>query len=88
MAGINQSLVANTTAREGIPKTKTVLKSTLFWRALCTPPNKAVDPIINKEYAVANTGLTPIIYTKIGTAKIDPPLPIKPNEIPTKVAKI
>jgi len=35
------------------------------------------------EYAVAKTGSMPIIYTKIGTERIDPPLPINPSVIPT-----
>ena len=28
-------------------------------------------------------GFSPITYTKIGTVKIEPPPPIRPNEIPT-----
>ena len=39
-------------------------------------PTREVIPTINKEYAVAKTGLTPNIYTRIGKDNIDPPLPI------------
>jgi len=49
-------------------------------------PIREVDPTINNEYPVANTGLTPKIYTRIGNDNIDPPLPINPKIKPTKKA--
>ena len=49
-------------------------------------PTREVIPTINKEYAVAKTGLTPNTYTRIGKDNIDPPLPINPRINPTKNA--
>ena len=50
-------------------------------------PTKEVQPTINKEYDVAIIGCIPIMYTKIGKVKIEPPPPIKPKEMPTRAAK-
>ena len=60
ITGTSHIRVTYTAAIEGIPKIKTVLKSTFFCMALCTPPTNAVDPTINNEYAVAKTGFTAI----------------------------
>jgi hypothetical protein len=45
-------------------------------------------PTIKREYAVANEGVIPATYTNTGTVRIEPPPPIKPNEMPIKSAKI
>ena len=57
----------------------------LFFRFFIEPTREVI-PTINKEYAVAITGLRPNIYTRIGKESIDPPLPINPRIKPTKNA--
>ena len=51
-----------------------------------TEPINDVVPTMNNEYAVAVTGLIPNKYTRMGTERIDPPLPINPKIRPTKKA--
>jgi hypothetical protein len=45
-----------------------------------------VLPTTNSEYAVLNTGLTPIKYTSTGTVRMEPPPPRMPSERPMKRA--
>jgi hypothetical protein len=53
--------------------------------ALRIPPTSAVDPTINKEYAVLISAPIPKRYTNTGTVNIEPPPPISPSEIPIKM---
>lgn len=69
------------------PKPIPVLKSMFFSVIPLIAPNKAVDPTINKEYKKAVSGRIPKTVMRIGTVKIDPPLPTTPRVIPTINAK-
>ncbi len=41
-----------------------------------------VMPTINRECVVAFSGVTPNRYTSMGTARIEPPLPMSPKDTP------
>ena len=51
-------------------------------------PKRLVTPTINKEYAVAVTGVVSMTYTKIGKVRIEPPAPIRPIIRPTIIAAV
>ena len=51
-------------------------------------PNRLVTPTINKEYAVAVTGVVSMTYTKIGKVRIEPPAPIRPIIRQTIIAAV
>lgn len=69
----------------GAPKMAAVFKLTNPCLYFGNTPTKEVDPTINSEYAVANTGSTPKRYTRTGTVSIEPPPPIRPSEIPITI---
>jgi len=75
-------LVIKTVTTEVTPNNNAILKSTRPLRQLLNEPIKLVDPTTNNEYDVARMGDTPNKYTKTGTARIDPPPPIRPSEMP------
>ena len=49
-------------------------------------PISEVVPTTKREYAVAVTGFIPNKYTRMGTERIEPPLPNRPNTRPTRNA--
>jgi hypothetical protein len=75
-------LVIKTVTIEDRPNNRTVFRSIHPCLKLLNDPIRLVEPTINKEYEVANTGETPNRYTNTGRVNIDPPPPISPNEIP------
>src|SRR5690606_2707169 len=85
-SGRTNVLVRNTVKSDGSPNTTTFSKSTLRCAPDLMAPMAAVIPTANSEYVVASTGSTPITYTRIGTVSIVPPLPIRPNVVPTTTA--
>jgi hypothetical protein len=69
----------NTPIIDGIPKNRTNLKLINLFLKLSKAPIKLVEPTINNEYKVAVAGSIAKMYTKIGTARILPPLPNNPS---------
>ena len=59
----------------------------MWFRKFLRVPTKEVNPTINKEYAVAVTGIIFNTYTNTGTVRIDPPAPVKPKTIPITTAQ-
>ncbi len=80
--GTNCERVKKTANKEGIPKSSTILKFTFLSIVFLMLPTAEVLPTIKREYAVAITGSIPTTYTRIGTVKMDPPLPTIPNVTP------
>ena len=71
---------------DGIPNSVTALKSTSLFEYALIPPARLVVPTMNNELVVASNGFTPNKYTRTGTVKIEPPLPIIPSEMPISIA--
>lgn len=89
ISGTKNFLVKKIEIMVGIPNNNAVLKLTCCFRDFIIVPIKLADPTTKSEYAGAVTAAsTPIKYTNIGIAKIEPPAPIKPEEMPTKTANM
>lgn len=86
--GMIQRRVTYTEMMDGIPKSIAVLICTFPFRYCWILPIRAVTPTIKSEYAVAVEVGICRTYTSIGTVSMDPPLPIRPREIPTKRARV
>jgi hypothetical protein len=85
IAGNKNFLELKTPIIEGMPKIKMVLKSTNFCFILEITPAILLSPTMAKEYVVASKGDTWKKYTNRGTVNIEPPLPIRPNEMPISI---
>jgi hypothetical protein len=71
---------------DGRPNRKAVFRSTCFFMYDSIAPERELAPTTKSEYPVAVTASSFIIYTSMGTVRMDPPAPIIPSEMPIRVA--
>lgn len=82
MAGNKYLRVSSSTITDGIEKVRASFIFKLPDFKFLKEAIEDVIPTIKSECVVALSGVTPNKYTKIGTANMEPPLPISPSEIP------